>query len=118
MYRSTILPIIDYNDHFQGLWNLESGVLELKYRRILHLLSIMYYRSKNDMYLDKREIHTRQFQKIKFLVITPNITVAFKSVNYLGAQLWDKLSLDTQTAGSYSEFKYKVKRELNTGMFN
>ena len=150
VYRSTILPIIDYNDHYQMLWNnnklqklqklqnwglrivytqnavkldegglhLESGINELKFRRIIHLLGLMYHRSKKEEYLDMRDIHTRQFAKIKFIVMAPIIKKAFKSPNYLGAMLWDKLPAETQSAGSYSEFKFKVKREINTGLFN
>ena len=149
VYRSTILPIIDYNDHYQLLWNSEklhrlqklqnwglrivysnelptlneselhseSGILELKNRRILHLLGIMYHRSTKDAYLDRREIHTRQFDKIKFKVMTPVVKKAFKSPNYLGAKLWDMLPRDTQRAGNFAEFKYKIKCEVNAGLF-
>ena len=61
----------------------------LKYRRILHVLGFMYHRSKKGCYLDDRDINTRQFDKIKFKVITPVVKKAFKTTNYLGAQLCD-----------------------------
>ena len=125
VYRSTNLPLIDYNDSYQMLWNAdklrrlqklqnwglrivyddrqlkpsedeshrEAGLLILKQRRILYLLSVMYCRSKSEPLLDLREIHTRQFDKIKFKVINPVIRKAFKTPNYLGAQLLQKLKL-------------------------
>ena len=150
VYKSMILPLLDYNDHFQMLWNMdmqsklqklqnwglrivyydrapmlgeddlhrEAILMLLKQRRIQHLVNIMYHRSKLDHYLDKRDVPTRQFAKIKFKVIHPNIKKAFKSPNYLGAQLWDKLPLDTQGAPTYNLFKYKVKRHIAAGLYN
>ena len=150
VYKSTILPLIDYNDHFQLLWNgdklhklqklqnwglrlvyndrvpklderelhLEAKITTLDLRRILHLLSIMYHRSKIALYVDRRDIRTRQFDKIKFKVMNPNVKKAFKSPNYLGARVWDLLPRDTQTAPTYNLFKYKVKQHIATGLFN
>ena len=150
VYKSMVLPLIDYNDHFQMLWNAEklsklqkmqnwglrivfydrvpkldedelhtkANVMKLKYRRTQHLVNITFHRSRQDHYLDKRDMPTRQFAKVKFKVITPNIKKAFKSPNYLGAQLWDKLPLDTQTAPTFSEFKFKVKRHMAAGLYN
>ena len=37
--------------------------------------------------------------------------------NYYGAQLWDKLPIDTQSSGSFDEFKRKVKRHIAGGLF-
>ena len=150
VYKSTILPIIDYNDHFQLMWNVEklgklqkmqnwglrivfgnaledlsedalheaAGLMLLKNRRILHVLGLMYHRSKKIQYLDNRDINTRQFDKIKFRVITPVIKKAFKTTNYLGAQLWDRLPVGTQVAGLFSEFKRKVVKDIAEGLLN
>ena len=150
VYKAMILPLLDYNDHFQMLWNgeklgklqklqnwglrfvyfdrvpmlselemhYEAGLTKLKYRRIQHLVNLMYHRSKCDQYLDKRDIRTRQFDKVKFKVLNPIVKKAFKSPNYLGAQLWDMLPLDTQTAPTYNLFKYKVKKHIATGLYN
>ena len=114
VYKSTILPLLDYNDQFQVLWNKEKlsklqkmqnwglrtvyskttppmseeqmheagGVLGLEQRRILHLLGTMYHRSNVESFLDNRGFCTRQFDKIKFKVLTPNIKQAFRSPNY------------------------------------
>ena len=150
VYKSTILPIIDYNDMFQLLWNFdkldrlqklqnralrtvysdkdpqldeqglhaEADILLLKQRRVLHLLNLMFHRSKKDVYLDKRQMPTRQFDKIKFKVIAPQVKKAFRSPNYLGAQLWDALPLDTQTSPTFGLFKSRVIRHIAAGMFN
>ena len=73
---------IVYAKQIEGLGkqnlHLEPGIMELRPRRILHLLNIMYHRSKNDAYLDKRDINTRQFQKVQFTVLKATIN----SVNY------------------------------------
>ena len=150
MYKSTILPLIDYNDLYQLLWcnekiqklqrlqnwglrivyndrvprldeqelHQEAGLTLLKFRRILHMLGLMYHRSKNDLFVDKRDIHTRQFDKIKLKVIHPNVKKAFKSPNYLGAQLWDMLPRDTQIEPTFNLFKYKVKQHIAAGLFD
>ena len=150
VYKSMILPLLDYNDHFQVLWNVSklsklqklqnwglrivysdrvprlteeemhsaANLTHLKYRRIHHLVNIMYHRSKSEKYLDNRDLPTRQFVKVKFKVINPNIKSAFKSPNYFGAQLWDMLPLDVQTAPTYSIFKYKVKIHITAGIYN
>ena len=42
----------------------------LETRRICHLLSVLYYRSKDPKLLDDRhELPTRQFNKVKFKVL-------------------------------------------------
>ena len=90
----------------------------LKHRRTLHLLISMYHRSKQESYLDRRDIATRQFDKVKFKVINPNIKCAFKCPNYLGAKLWDKLPKETQIEPSINVFKFKVKKLIAAGMFD
>ena len=150
VYKSTILPLLDYNDHFQMLWNTdklkrlqklqnwalrvvycnrlpkldeaelhsEANLLMLRHRRALHLLVSMYHRSSKPHFLDKRDIATRQFDKIKFKVINPVIKKAFKSPCYLGAQLWDLLPRETQTAPSTISFKQRIKRHVAAGLFD
>ena len=150
VFKSTILPPIDYNDHFQMLWNADKlgrlqkiqnwglrivygnrygklseealhskANLQLpKYRRVMHLLSIMYHRSKVPDLLDNRDMRTRQYDKIKFKVITPVVKKSFKIPNYLGGRLWDMLPLDTQCAESFNAYKIKVKKLTAEGLFN
>ena len=149
VYKSTILPILDYNDYFQFLWNAdkvhklqklqnwalrivfynkmprlsedelhtEAGLEVLTIRRISHLLCLMYYRSKNEELLDNRALPTRQFDKVKFKTITPDVKKAFKSPNYLGAKLWDLLPIDTQKAASIYSFKNKIAQHARAGLF-
>ena len=80
----------------------------------------MFHRSKQEVYLDKRDIHTRQFDKVKFKVITPVVKKAFACPNYLGAKLRDLLPLgkETQTELMFKTFKYKVKGHIAAGLFN
>ena len=78
----------------------------------------MYHRSKCPVFLDARPLVTTQFDKIKFKVITPNIKKAFKSPNYLGAQLWDKLPLDVQLSAACGIFKTEVKSHIAAGLFD
>ena len=96
----------------------EAKLTVLKARRFFHLLCVMYRKSKCAEYLDRRDIPTRQFDKIQFIVITPVIKKAFKTPNYLGSQLWDLLPLDTQSAPTYNLFKFKSKRHIAAGLFN
>ena len=147
VYKSTVLPIIDYNDYFQFLWNAEkirklqkiqNWGLRITYagerfselemhssanldtfdtRRICPLLGVMYYRSKDPKLLDNRGLPTRQFDKIKFKVLNPAIKKAFRSPNYLGAQLWDLLPKDTQLAPGIHSYKIKVARHVRDGLF-
>ena len=149
VYKSTILPIIDYNDYFQQLWNadkkhklqkmqnwglrtvytnvqprlnenelhLEAKLDMLESRRIYHMLILMYNRSKDPNMIDDRDLPTRQFDKVKFKVINPNVKKAFKSPGYLGAQLWDKLPRDTQLSRSVHDFKCKCLAHIRNGLF-
>ena len=150
VYKSTILPIIDYCDLYQNLWSAKklkklqklqnwglrivytgavpkldevelhtkAGLTLLKYRRILHLLGLMYHRSKLDKYLDNRNLQTRQFDKIKFKVLNPAVKSAFLTPSYFGPQLWDLLPKDSQVAPTYDIFKFKVKGHIAAGLFN
>ena len=147
VYKSTILPVIDYNDYFQFLWSAEKNKklqraqnwgLRISFsgqrlneaelhsaakldllaaRRICHLLNVMYYRSKKAKYLDGRKLPTRQFDKVKFRVINPGIRKAFRSPNYLGSQLWDMLPMETQTSPTIHKFKAKITRHVTGGLF-
>ena len=150
VYKSTILPIIDYNDYFQQLWtadkkhklqkmqnwglrivysnvqpklseqelHLEAGLDTLENRRTYHMLILMYNRAKNPDMLDNRDLPTRQFDKVKFKVITPNVRKAFKSPNYLGAELWDRLPRDTQLSRTIHDFKRKCRTHIRDVLFN
>ena len=98
---------IVYNDQNprldeQGLHH-KANLTLLKPRRVLHLLSLMYFRARDHDNLDNRHNATRQFAKIKS--------------NYLGAQLWDILPRETQVEPVFCMFKFKVKRHIAAGMF-
>ena len=96
----------------------KAKVKKLGKRRIEHLLGTMYHRSKMEDNIDNRQIGTRQRDKVRFKVLFPNIKKAFRSPNYLGAKLWDKLPTETQLSGSYSTFKNRVNRHITAGLFD
>ena len=95
----------------------EAKLDTLENRRIYHMLILMYYRASNPDLLDNRDLPTRQFDKVKFKVMNPNIKKAFKSPNYLGAQLWDKLPRDTQLSRSVHDFKRNCQIHIRDGLF-
>ena len=70
--------------------------------------SNLFHRSKKDSNLDKRDISTRQFDKIKFKVLNPVVKKAFTCPNCLGANIWDILPVETQTEPMINAFKYKA----------
>ena len=77
------------------------------YMYIMYLyMYIMYFRARDHDNLDNRPIAMCQFAKIKFKVINPVIKKAFKSPNYLGAQLWDILPRETQVEPVFCMFKF------------
>ena len=82
-------------------------------RRKLHLLGLMYKRSSMTEYLDNRRLRTRQFDKT--VLITPDfrLTRTTKCPIILGSRLWNELPKGIQDAGTYPQFKHKVKEHFN-----
>ena len=143
IYKTTILPILDYNDFMyyllpdNKLKKIETSqnrslrcvynyhpmhVQEMRTmaklprlfdRRKLHLLGLMYKRSSMTEYLDNRRLRTRQFDKI--VLITPDfrLTRTTKCPIILGSRLWNELPKGIQDAGTYPQFKHKVKEHFN-----
>ena len=97
--------------------HLKARLETLAKRRIYHMLILMYNRAKKPEMLDNRDLPTRQFDNIKFKVIKPNIKNAFKSPNYLGAELWDKLPRDTQLSRTVHIFKHKCLTHIKNGLY-
>ena len=97
--------------------HVTAGLILLIHRRITHLLILMYHRSKNQEFLDNRNLPTRQFDKVKFTAMNPSVKKAFRSPNYLGAQYWDMLPFETQSSATIQEFKHKINRHVREGLF-
>ena len=98
--------------------HVAAGLNHLSTRCISHLLSLMYSRSKCPSFLDDRDLPTRQFDKIKFKVIRPDVKKAFRSPNYLGSSPWDRLPADTQKSRTKSRFKCEVEKHVKNGLFD
>ena len=84
--------------------HLESNLTLLKYRQALHLLTLMYHRSKHEGNLNNRDLRTGRFDKVKFKVITSLTKKAFKLPNSLGALMQDKGRYQIQELPTVTNF--------------
>ena len=139
LFKTTIQPIFDYNDFFYNLlsqerqdklqsvqkrflrivysnadmstddMHLRMGIGKLKERRDLHLCGMMYKRSRVGEYVDTRDLHTRQFDKIVLKVPDVQLTKSFAMPMIKGSNLWNRLSKEIQKSPTYKEFKYRYK---------
>ena len=74
----------------------------------------MYKRAQNPVYLDERQLPTRQFDKKSAKTPDVNLTKTFKCPMYLGLTLWNALPRDTQESKTYQKFKYQFRENLLT----
>ena len=139
LYKTTIQPIFYYNDFFYYMLNrekqdklqtMQNKILRLVYkndnlstedmyericigklqeRRDLHLCGLMYKRSRREDFIDKRELPTRQFDKIVLKVPEVLLTKSFDIPVFKGSNKWNTLPRDLQVSPSYKEFKYGYK---------
>ena len=139
LFKTTIQPIFDYNDFFYNMLNNEKqeklqtmqnrflrlvynnvnmstndmhvamGTGKLANRRELHLCGLMYRRSNDFEYIDKRDLHTRQFDKVVLKVPDVQLTKSFNVPIFKGANLWNRLPRHVQLSPTYKEFKYRYK---------
>ena len=142
LFKSTIQPIFDYNDFFYNMLNREKqdklqsvqnrflrivyrneemstedmhtrmGIGKLHSRREMHLCGLMYKRARKDEYLDKRELATRQFDKIVLKVPEVLLTKSFNTPLFKGSNLWNTLPKEIQKCPTYKEFKYMYKNRM------
>ena len=75
----------------------------------LHLLNIMYDSQKCVNYIRKAAVCTRQADKVCFHTEQVHYDLYKWSPYYIGAGLWSKLPLETQSLGSKILFKAKTK---------
>ena len=78
--------------------HLESNLTLLKYRQALHLLTLMYHRSKHEGNLNNRDLRTGQFDKVKFKVIT-----SVTKKGSLGALMQDKGRCQNSRVANYHQ---------------
>ena len=142
LYKACIQPLFDYNDFFYLLLSqkyckkLQSmqhrflrivfagmnysrkvmlekvGIENLETRRRLHLVGLMYNRSKVSEYLDERQLPTRQFDKKVLKIPDVDLSKTFQSPVYLGSTLWNALPREIQNTDTYKQFKYLYKQYL------
>ena len=86
-----------------------AGVLMLDKRREMHLLNLMYKRSKIDQYIDARSINTRAHRGTLMLIERPTLDKFRASVKFAGATLWNSLPTELQTINTYNSFRYQTK---------
>ena len=82
---------------------------KLAERRDLHLLNIMYDSQKYANYIRKAAVCTRQADKVYFHTEQVHYDLYKRLPYYIGAGLWSKLPLETQSLGSKILFKAKTK---------
>ena len=78
-------------------------------RREMHLLNLMYKRSKIDQYIDARSINTRAHRGTLMLIERPKLDKFRASVKFAGATLWNSLPTELQTINTYNSFRYQTK---------
>ena len=81
-------------------------------RRRTHLLSLMFRRKIDPLYLDNRQTTTRQHQGPVFKVQRPKIFSFKNSTYYRGAIEWNGLDLASRNIATYEQFKYLQKRVM------
>ena len=139
LYKSTVLPIIDYNDIIYGIltkqqltklqriqnralrtiyWGKTLSVKEmhdkanLDYlvdRRDSHLLSLMYRRARETQYIDDTKRNTRRADSTLLKVSKPSTNKLIKAPNYKGSIMWNNLPAKLRAASSYLEFKNSLR---------
>ena len=139
IYKSTILPILDYNDIIYNLgtelqkdkiqkiqnralrtvfrnktmstfdMHDQAKVKYLAERREAHTLALMYKRSKNEYYIDSTVRVTRQAKATLLKVPKAKLYKATKAPAYLGSRSWNELPPKIREATTFLGFKLGVK---------
>ena len=136
LYKTTILPILDYNDVYYFLLNEDkqrklqamqnralriifkdrhyhvnemhelANLSTLMVRRKVHMAGLMYKRSKNSFYHDTHNLPLRQFDKVVLRTPVVRLFKTMKSPQYMGSKLWNSLPVDIQKSQTYDCFKF------------
>ena len=92
---------------------LEKVCIEkLEVRSKIHLAGLIYKRSQQFVYLDNRQLPTRQFDKKVLKVPDVDLTKTLKSPIYMGSTLWNALTQNIQDSDTYQKFRYQYKQYL------
>ena len=142
LYKTTILPIIDYNDIIYRLLTQqqetklqrtqnralrtvykgkqlstqemhELGKLDtLTVRRDIHLLALMYKRATNPEYVDNTKRKTRTTTGTQLRVPHPKTDKMTRAPVYAGSKLWNTLPQTIRSQATYDKFKIAVRAHL------
>ena len=148
LYKTTILPIIDYSDIIYGLLTQQqetklqriqnralrtvyknkllttkvmhetAQIDQLKTRREIHLLTLMYKRAKDPYYIDKTIRTTRTAKGTLLRVPRPKTNKLTKAPIFAGSTLWNALPHGVRNQPSYMSFKTAVRTHLTGQTLN
>ena len=82
---------------------------QLKDRRAAHVNNFMYSSLGNPTYMDNRNIRTRAHDAPLFKVKIPKIEMYKRSVEYAGAERWNRLDPEMRNTVNLQLFKRKQK---------
>ena len=108
--QNRFLRIVYNNENMSTAdMHIRMGIGKLKERRELHLCGLMYRRSRNDEYIDNRNLPTRQFDKIVLRVLDVLLTKSFDIPLFKVSNKWNNLPRVVQESPTYKEFKYRYR---------
>ena len=142
LYKTTILPIIDYSDivynlitqqqetKLQRIQNralrtiyrdkqLSTQLLhelakidKLKTRRDIHLLALMFKRVKEPAYIDQINRTTRTSKGILLRVPRPKTNKLTRAPIFAGSKMWNNLPHKLRNIPTYNRFKTAIRTHL------
>ena len=142
LYKTTILPIIDYNDIIYSLLTQQQALKlqriqnralrtiyrdrqlntqelhdkakidQLATRRNIHLLALMYRRTKEPDYVDLTNRRTRTADGITLRVPRPKTNRLIKAPIFAGSKLWNALPHKVKSKPTYERFKAAARAHL------
>ena len=142
LYKTTILPIIDYSDIIYNLLTMQQKTKlqrtqnralrsiyrdnyqssqsmhekakldQLSIRRDVHLLTLMYKRAKETEYVDHTIRKTRTAKGTLLRVPCPKTNKLTRAPIYAGSKLWNTLPHTIRNKPTYEGFKEAARRHL------
>ena len=90
----------------------DAKLYRLTHRRRLHLLSYAFYLTKNSIYIDNRNIPTRNHEAILFRVIKLDHFKCYQDPLYLAMSEWNRLNVEIRRALTKCKFLNLVKAQI------
>ena len=92
----------------------KAKITKLGPRRIYHMNNFMYKRSRDPLYQDVKDLPTRKFLGPVVNRFKSNGNLYFKSIEHLGAMLWNDLKPEYRLLPTIKRFKIEGKVWLKT----